>query len=452
MISFRFPLVILLTVLLNYACTPGSEAPTVLVHPSWSYSQTIYEVNVRQFSEEGTFRAVQDRLPELKELGVGILWLMPIHPIGEVNRKGSLGSYYSVKDYFDVNPEFGTKDDFRAFVQAAHGLGMYVIIDWVANHTAWDNPIAASHPDFFETDADGNFIPPRGTDWDDVIQLNFNNPAVHDYMISALRYWVEEFDIDGYRCDVADLVPTPFWDRARKELDTIKPVFMLAEAENPEHHVRAFDMSYAWNMHHMFNSVAQGNKPVAAIDELRMNDQKIFPAEAFRMNFTSNHDENSWNGTVFERLGDGVRAFAVLSTLMEGMPLVYNGQEAGMQKRLEFFEKDPIDWSDPMDFRSFYSRLLNLRRSNQALYLGDQGGAMQHIHSDHPESIYAFSRSKMDSSVIVILNLSAQSITTRIESQTIAGTYTNLFTDETVVLTGIQEMVLQPWDYVVYYR
>lgn len=452
MTPFRFLLTALSVLLFVSACSGPKPTPSTFPHPEWSYNQTIYEVNVRQFSQEGTFKAVEARLEEIKDLGVGILWFMPIHPIGEVNRKGSLGSYYSVRDYFDVNPEFGTKEDFRDLVEAAHQLGLYVIIDWVANHTAWDNPVASSNPDFFEKDLEGNFIPPRGTDWDDVIQLDYNNPAVHDYMISALRYWVEEFNIDGYRCDVADMVPVAFWNRARVELDAIKPVFMLAEAENPEHHVSAFDMSYAWNMHHTFNSIANGSKPVVAIDELLIREKELFPSDAFRMNFTSNHDENSWNGTVFERMGDATRTFAVLATLMDGMPLIYNGQEAGMRKRLEFFEKDPIDWSDPDNFRDFYSRLFRLRISNEALFLADRGGPLQRIDSDQPEQIYAFMRSKNGSRVVVILNLSAQPVTATLASAALAGTYTNLFTDDVTVLTGMTELAMQPWEYLVYYR
>lgn len=439
------------------ACTPNTDkqatnadATQQLQTPDWAFNQTIYEVNVRQFSQQGTFSAVEEALPRLKSMGVGIIWLMPIHPIGEVNRKGSLGSYYSVKDYFDVNPEFGTKEDFRSLVEAVHEHGMYLILDWVANHTAWDNPIASTNPEYFETNDEGSFIPPRGTDWDDVIQLDYSNPDVWDYMISALRYWVEEFNIDGYRADVADLVPTAFWDRARAELDALKPVFMLAEAETPEHHYKAFDMSYSWRMHHLFNSIARGEESVSKIDEYLQEDRELFPSNAFRMQFTSNHDENSWNGTVFERLGEAVKTFAVLAATMEGMPLLYNGQEAAMQKRLEFFEKDPIDWQN-YAYEDFYTRLFVLKQSNDALLNGDRGGQMQRLETSANDSVYAFVRQKNEDKVLVILNLSPEQVSVRISDELLAGTYTNVFTGVAVTYTSGVELVLEPWDYNVYH-
>lgn len=448
--------IILLAVLLG-ACTPNTDkqatnadATQQLQTPDWAFNQTIYEVNVRQFSQQGTFSAVEEALPRLKSMGVGIIWLMPIHPIGEVNRKGSLGSYYSVKDYFDVNPEFGTKEDFRSLVEAVHEHGMYLILDWVANHTAWDNPIASTNPEYFETNDEGSFIPPRGTDWDDVIQLDYSNPDVWDYMISALRYWVEEFNIDGYRADVADLVPTAFWDRARAELDALKPVFMLAEAETPEHHYKAFDMSYSWRMHHLFNSIARGEESVSKIDEYLQEDRELFPSNAFRMQFTSNHDENSWNGTVFERLGEAVKTFAVLAATMEGMPLLYNGQEAAMQKRLEFFEKDPIDWQN-YAYEDFYTRLFVLKQSNDALLNGDRGGQMQRLETSANDSVYAFVRQKNEDKVLVILNLSPEQVSVRISDELLAGTYTNVFTGVAVTYTSGVELVLEPWDYNVYH-
>jgi cyclomaltodextrinase len=428
----------------------SSEQPVAETYspetPEWAYSATIYEVNVRQFSEEGTFKKVEEALPRLKDMGVKILWLMPIHPIGEVERKGTMGSYYSVKDYFDVNPEFGTKEEFRSLVQAAHALDMRLILDWVANHTAWDNEIATTNPEFFELTEDGNFMPPRGTDWSDVIQLNFDNPDVWDYMISALEYWVREFDIDGYRADVADMVPTEFWNRARQELDEIKPVFMLAEADNPALHP-AFDASYGWRMHHLYNAIAQGREPVSKIDELRETIANEFPPNAFMMNFTSNHDENSWNGTVFERLGDAVETFAVLSVTMEGMPLLYNGQETGLSKRLEFFEKDPIEWDYESPFAEFYSTLFNLKRTHPALKNGERGAELIRISTSADEAVYAFYRGT-DSKVLVLLNLSANAVTFTADSLP-EGTFTNVFTNDTLEPSASAEHSLDPWGYLV---
>ena len=294
--------------------------------PEWSKNAVIYEVNVRQYTPEGTFNAFAAHLPRLKELGVDILWFMPITPIGELNRKGSLGSYYSVKDYRDVNPEFGTMEDFKNLVAQAHEQGMYVILDWVANHTAWDNYLVEQHPEWYAKNDNGEMISPF--DWSDVVQLDYNQPGLRDYMADALKFWVTEANVDGFRCDVAEMVPTDFWNRARAELDQIKPVFMLAEAEVPEHHEYAFDMSYGWEFHHIMNNIAKGTMNADNIQEYLTKEAGRFPANAYRMQFITNHDENSWNGTVFERLGDAVETMAVLSYTIPGMPLIYSGQES----------------------------------------------------------------------------------------------------------------------------
>lgn len=433
------------------SCAPEStETAYTPVPPEWSYSATIYEVNVRQFSEEGTFAKVQEALPRLHEMGVKILWLMPIHPIGEVERKGTMGSYYSVKDYFDVNPEFGTKEDFRDFVDAAHAMGFKVILDWVANHTAWDNPLTETNPAFFELDEDGKFMPPRGTDWSDVIQLDFDNPELWDYMIEALAYWVREFNVDGYRCDVADMVPVEFWNRARQELDAIKPVFMLAEAENPDLHP-AFDVSYGWHMHHVFNAVARGEMEVGSIHEHVVASRDRFTGNAALMNFTSNHDENSWAGTVFDRMGDGAKAFAVLASTMEGMPLVYNGQETGLDKMLEFFEKDAIVWDYDSPFIPFYTALLNLKRDNPALKHGGRGALTERLETSADDAVYAYLRDAGNHAVLVMLNLSGNEVTFTVDSLPDAD-FNNLFTGTSTNPSQFESFSLDAWGYKVLYR
>ena len=255
----------------------------------------IYEANVRQFTPEGTFKAFEEHLPRLKELGVDILWLMPIHPIGVENRKGGLGSYYSIKDYRGVNPEFGDLDDFKSLVNKAHELGMYVILDWVANHTAWDHAWVTEHPEYYTKNLDGTMKSPF--DWTDVVELDFKNQEMQDAMLADMMYWVEENGIDGFRCDVAGEVPVEFWNTARAELDKVKPVFMLAEAEQPNHHVNAFDMSYAWELHHIMNEIAKGNKNAKAINTYFAKHDTLYPTDAYRLYFITNHDENSWNGT-----------------------------------------------------------------------------------------------------------------------------------------------------------
>ena len=418
-------------------------------HPEWSKNATIYEVNVRQYSEEGTFDAFAKHLPRLKEMGVDILWFMPIHPVGDVNRKGILGSYYSVKDFKAVNPEFGTLESFKSLVDKAHEIGMYVLIDWVANHAAWDNVLVATNPEFFTKDSLGNFVPPV-TDWSDVIDFDYANKELWDYMTGALKYWIEECNIDGYRCDVAGMVPTDFWNQARRELDKIKPVFMLAEWEDPELHEYAFDMTYAWDFHHLMNDIARGEKDAEDIDAYWQKEWKEFPADAYRMMFTSNHDENSWNGTVFERMGEAAEVMLVLSSTVEGMPLVYSGQEAGLDKRLEFFEKDIIEWKEHK-FYDLYKKLFELKHNNEALWNGKSGGKLKRIQSGNDSNLYSFYREKNNDKVFVLLNLTAEEQTAKLNNRSIVGDYIDFETGEKATLNGSDEFSLKPWSYKIYY-
>jgi glycosidase len=336
---------------------------TKVVHPEWSKDAVIYEVNIRQYTPEGTFEAFSKHLPRLKELGIEILWIMPIHPIGEKNRKGELGSYYSVRDYKAVNPEFGTMEDFSKLVEKAHNLELKVIIDWVANHTAWDCEWINQHPEWYKKDSTGSFYGPF--DWTDVAQLDYEKPELHNAMIDALKFWVKETDIDGYRCDVAGMVPRDFWDKARKSLDTIKPVFMLAEDEQ-EHHLleEAFNMNYGWEFHHIMNKIAKNEADASDLKRYFQKEDSIYSKNCYRMHFITNHDENSWNGTEFERMGDAVKAFAVMTFTIPGMPLVYTGQEVGLNKRLAFFKKDEVIY-DENDFQEFYQELIKLKKKSQ---------------------------------------------------------------------------------------
>jgi cyclomaltodextrinase / maltogenic alpha-amylase / neopullulanase len=425
------------------------QAKSQVQNPHWSVSANIYEVNTRQFTNEGTFNAFRQHLPRLRNMGVDILWFMPITPIGELNRKGSLGSYYSVKDYKAVNPEFGTLQDFKDLVAEAHDLGMYVILDWVANHTAWDNYLVNEKPEWFSRDSVGGLISPF--DWSDVVQLNYDVPEVWDYMINAMKFWVKDINVDGFRCDVAFMVPTEFWNRARQELDEIKPVFMLAEAEEPELNEFAFDASYAWAMHHVMNNVAAGKQTANSIDSLILVNQKQFPLGTMLMQFTSNHDENSWAATEFTRLGDGVLTFAVLKATIPGMPLIYSGQEAAMDKMLEFFEKDFIDWSE-IPYEGFYRELLGLKHNNMALWNGNHGGSYQRIHTNHDKEVLAFMRVLSHSKVLVVLNLSDQLIQTTLKGDAFAGEYKTAFTYEKLAFTPGEEITLAPWEYRIYYH
>jgi glycosidase len=417
-------------------------------HTAWSRNAVIYEVNVRQYTPEGTFNAFAAHLPRLKEMGVDILWLMPVHPVGEKNRKGSLGSYYAVKDYKGVNPEFGTLHDLKQLVEQAHLLGMKVIFDWVANHTAWDHVWTKTNPEYFERGEDGDFVSPY--DWTDVIELDYNQRAMRDSMIDALKYWVTEVGIDGYRCDVAGMVPTDFWDDAREELERVKPVFMLAEDEdNPDLLRSAFDMNYAWKIHHLMNRIVEKTSPASEFWSHYQWNDSIFKRSMYRMNFITNHDENSWNGTEYERMGEGVEAFAVLSFMIPGMPLIYSGQEAGLDKRLRFFEKDTIVWG-PVVHHQFYKKLIQIKKVHVPLWNGEFGSPMIPLKHNHEAQVIAFARSNGNETVMAIFNMSDKQLdAVNIKSGEYAGSYTDAMSGETMKFGDDITMSLRPWSYKV---
>ena len=374
-------------------------------HPDWTYNSVMYEVNIRQFSPEGTFAGVEAQLPRLKDLGVDILWLMPMYEIGTEGRKGTLGSYYAISDYKKVNPEFGTMEDFEHLLAAAHKLGFKVILDWVANQTAPDNVWMTEKPaEFYERDADGNAI--WEYDWTDTRSLNYDNEDVWWAQDDAMRFWLEK-GVDGFRCDAAGEVPAAFWKGILPKMNKDYPnIYLLAEAErdNLADPAETFDANYAWELHHLLNSLAQGRKTVADLKDYIARDAARFPKEAFRLTFTSNHDENSWSGTEFEREGAAANACAVLCfTLPGSQPLIYTGQEIGLSRRLEFFEKDPItDWS-ANEYTAFWKKLVDLKHGNPALAAGEKGGDI--VWWELPEGLdglVAFHRQVKGNKVIVL--------------------------------------------------
>lgn len=443
--------ILIVGLLLITSCIESSEVATedntTVANPKdWSKNATIYEVNIRQYTPEGTINAFVKYLPQLDSMGVDILWLMPIFPIGEENRKGSVGSGYSIKDYRAVNPDLGTLEDMRNLVSKAHELGMYVILDWVANHTAWDNPLTKTNPAWYYKDSLGRFTPPV-PDWADVIQLNYESKELREYMINSFKYWVTEADVDGFRCDVAMMVPTDFWEEARMELDSLKPVFMLAEADQPDHLLKAFDMHYGWELHHIMNEIAQGKMEIENLDTYFHTYDSLYQADDIRMNFTSNHDENSWNGTVKERMGDAAEMMAVFTYMVPGMPLIYSGQEAGLDKRLSFFEKDLIDWIDS-DWRTLYTQLNSLKKANKALWNGIYGGKLIRIDTDS-ETIFSFSREIDGNKVVAIFNMSAETQSASIISGLASETLTNYFTNEKFTIEEGAGFSLGPWEYLV---
>lgn len=381
-------------------------------HPAWTRSSNIYEVNLRQYSKEGTLNAFAATLPRLKQMGVDIVWLMPVHPIGKKNHKGTLGSYYAVQDYSAIHPDYGSMDDLRKLVKQAHALGMHVILDWVGNHTAWDHPWATQHPDWYKKNDQGEiysvtFKNEAGEmeEWTDVIGLDYGNRELWKGMTDAMAYWVREAGIDGFRCDAAGLVPTEFWNQARAQLDKIKPVFMLAEWNEPALHDKAFDASYDWPLSEIMKKIAKGQAGAAELKAYLANPPKAYPRDAYRLQFTNNHDLNSWQGTDKDLYGPAFGAMAVLSYTLPGIPLIYNGQEARLEKKLEFFEKDPIDWKS-YELEGFYAGLNQLKKENPALWNGASGGAVQLLDVGN-EQLFAFKRQQGKNSVRVIVNPTA---------------------------------------------
>ena len=418
-------------------------------HPEWAKSATIYEVNVRQYTKAGTFNAFAEHLPRLKKLGVDILWLMPIHPIGEKNRKGEKGSYYAVKDYMAVNPEFGTLQDLKNLVKQAHDMGMYVILDWVANHSAWDNPLTESNPDWYTKDHNGNFQPTPWWDWSDIIDFDYNHLQMRQYMTKALKYWVEEADIDGYRADVAGFIPTDFWDNVRQELDQIKPVFMLAEWDARDLHKKAFDMTYAWGLHDTLVEVAHGRKDASGVYNHFAHALSAWPDNAIKMNFVDNHDKNSWEGSMFERHGPYLNAGIVLTATAEGMPLLYSGQEAGLDRPLAFFDKDEIQWQ-PHPVGDLYRSLFKLKHQNRALWNGDWGGKMIPVPNSKPKHIFSFARVKDGNKVFVVINFSSETHMASFNETIQLGEYTEYFTSEAQKIEADTQIVVPAYGFKVF--
>jgi glycosidase len=423
-------------------------------HHDWSYNLCIYEVNVRQYTSSGTFAEFETHLDPLKDLGVGILWFMPIHPIGLQNRLGSLGSYYSVKDYYDVNPEFGTLDDFKSLVDSIHAKGMYVLMDWVGNHTSWDNNLTTTHPEWYIKDGNGNFTPPIGTNWSDVIQLDYSKPELREYMINAMKFWINETGIDGFRCDAVSFMPLDFWTAAIAELKNVKPdIFMIAEDDGTQYKAVGFDMTYAWGLHGFGNgildNIVAGTNNANVLNTYTTQENINYPTPYYRMYFTSNHDENSWYGTVFEQFGDAAEVFAVLTSTYRSMPLIYGGQEAGLNHRLQFFDKDEIIWqSHP--FGEMYKKLFHLKKENKALWNGDAGGQLQRVTTTDNPSIFSFVREKENYKVFEILNLTDQEKTITLQGTLYTGNYGDVFTSDSIWFNENAEITLPAWGYKVY--
>ena len=420
-------------------------------HPEWSYGAVLYEMNVRQLTPEGTLRAAAARLEFLRDLGVDAVWLMPIYPIGEKNRKGTLGSYYSIRDYCAVNPELGTMDDFDDFVAEAHRLGMKVLMDWVANHTSRDARWIAGKPaSWYERDASGE--PAVPWDWTDTAKLDYANRDVWEAQAAAMEFWIARHAVDGFRCDMAMLVPIGFWQYAAARLRRVKPdLFLLAEAEQRNlFDDGVFDACYGWEMHHLLNDVAQQRVRVTALRDWLRADRGRYPRSAMRLAFTSNHDENSWNGSEFARMGAARGIMAAFTFVVPGgLPLIYTGQEVGYDHSFAFFDRDPIPAESyrANAYTEFYRRLTELRHANPALAAGGRGGDMVEISNNAEDCLMTFVREVPGNQVVAVMNLSPYAIETDYYTGIYAGMYTDAMTGRPGELRGHVEEDMAPWSY-----
>ncbi|MEI7588848.1 MAG: alpha-amylase family glycosyl hydrolase [Chitinophagia bacterium] len=413
----------------------------------WADTISIYEVNIRQYTPEGTFKAFQKHLPRLQEMGVEVLWLMPITSISEKIRKGALGSYYACSSYTKINTEFGKEQDLIDLISKAHQLGMKVIIDWVANHTGRQHEWMQDHPDWFSRDEQGHFTERNG--WEDVVDLNYHNNEMRAALIGAMQYWVRDFKIDGFRCDMAHLVPLDFWVAARKACEIIKPLFWLAECEAPQYHP-TFDASYAWAWMHETEKLAKGNATINDIYNV-LHSYPTYPVGAKKLFFTSNHDENSWNGTEYEKFGPAAKPWAVFTFTWSGIPLIYSGQELPNQKRLAFFDKDVIEWTASPKLHEFYKILIGLRKSHTCLSKGN----IYNLPSQ-AEKTMAYLRYDEHGStkevILVVLNLGDQVQKINFDHALLVGEFKNAFSGLSFTFNKEVAFELMPGDYFVYVK
>jgi alpha-amylase len=414
-------------------------------HPvEWSLSSNIYEVNLRQYTPEGTIKAFSRQMSRLREMGIDILWFMPITPISVVKRLGSLGSYYSSSDYMAINPEFGSMDEFAQLVKDAHGLGFKIIIDIVANHTGWDHRWTREHPEYYRRNDEGKFFDSNG--WEDVIDLNYDNRELRQAMIGMMRFWIERCDVDGFRCDMAMLVPLDFWREVREPLDAVKPLFWLAECEEVRYH-EVFDATYTWKLLHRMEEVWRKESELSGLDAVLSEYASEFPSDGLRVYFTTNHDENSHSGSEYDRLGDAAKAFAVLCATWKGLPLIYSGQEMPNFKRLKFFDKDPIEWTGRYELNDFYKALLSLRDRNAALRAGSQAGITRRIYTGSDDRCFGYVRSAGEDEVAVALNFSGEWLKLDTLWWGMKGEYKDIFTGRDWILPA--SIDVSPWGYAV---
>ena len=473
--NYKHYLICLSTLLFAVACSTTKtatttttattkNAPTVKwTAPDWAKNATIYEVNLRQYTKEGTMTAFMTHLPRLQKMGVKILWLMPIYPICETNKKCNsekektecMGSPYAVYDFEAVNPQLGKLDDLKKLVKESHRLGMKVILDFVPDHTGWDSKWMKEHPEYFKK-VDGKFTLPidpfsgKPTDWSDVAMVDYDNLGLRKAMMDAHNYWIKNADVDGFREDVAGFVPSNFWAELRTEFNKNagKELFMISEWEDVGNHfTTAFDMNYGWSYHSLIKEISKGVKPATTLDEWRTRQKNRFAAKYYQMLFTQNHDENSWNGTERESFGEGGNCFTALSFTLEGMGLTYGGQEVTLDKRLSFFHKDFIDWTGESR-ASFFLKLNDLKTKNQALWNGEAGGELVKIPTVDDAKVYAFKREKNGDKIVGIFNLSNQKIVMKLDKNIVERNQLALFAKAN--MNDLDNVTLEAFGYAIY--
>lgn len=458
----RFYFVLLLTLLLC-ACQEQHQEPVVAApdssetteaavitpveHPIWSFNKGIYEINVRHFSRSQNFAGVAGSLERLDKMGVGIIWLMPIYPIGKIRRQGRKGNPYAISDHRTVDPALGNIAEFRSLVKKIHEHGMYVILDLISYHTARDHILMTESPDFYARDESGNLITPV-EGWPDVVQLDWDKPGVRRYIFESMRFWVEQIGVDGFRCDLAGLVPIDFWQEARQKLSASKPILMLADWEAPELHNGAFDITYARNLYNLMNGIAAGHADAFSLEAYFAEEARSYPSNAFRLYYTETHEENSWEAPAPKRLGKALEPLTVLTLTANGIPLIFNGQETRLRRQLSLYESDRIPWRND-DIADLYARLLKLRRTNPALWNGNRGGAMVRIPSTNNNAIFAFMRTRDRQRVVVVMNLSSDQQSIYLGGEEHFGYYLDNANDSPVVLDDHTILELPPWGYQV---
>ncbi|HEV2802024.1 MAG TPA: alpha-amylase family glycosyl hydrolase [Pyrinomonadaceae bacterium] len=437
---------------------------TARTSPAWVRDGVLYEIYPRNFSARGNFEGITAELDRLKQLGVTILWLMPIHPVGRERAKGTLGSPYAVRDFYAINPDYGTPADLKRLVSEAHRRGLKVIIDIVANHTAWDSVLMKT-PDFYTRDPQGKIIPPVA-DWADVADLNYNNPALRTYMIDMLKFWLREYDLDGFRCDVAGMVPTDFWEAARAELERVKPdILMLAEWHEPELLTKAFDVDYSWPLHHAMTDALMGLKPATAVRAAWEEEHAKWPRNSLHMRFSDNHDERRAIARFGERAA--LAASALMFTL-DGVPLIYNGMEAGDTTESgapALFEKLPVFWQIAErrpEFPRFYRQIIQLRAGSVAL----RRGTLQWLRNSDEARVLTYLRRAGDEEMVVAINFSNRAFNGTIEAPG-GATFTDVTPDVQPPLppdapapehkprartVGLPALALDAWGYRIFRR